>query len=271
LLWIPDLLGLIADFWWHFLAARGKMVASGGTVGWPGSSSEKGTLMRSAILFAVVLVAGTFVTGTARAEQLFFEVSGRSQTGDHPAYSHFNWRIGSDPYGSPISFLGPIVTWSIEGNSWVGVTQRTELPENSVINNAYRYTDLSQSTPLPVVHGFSIHMNYTGSGGAGGWSVRPDQLATTGSYSGGGLSAPLEVTSYLALPNGNSFVGTNYRFTAVEFTLDELDYGDSAAGRLPHLSFTARFFGVPEPTSAVLLTMGLCAVGHRRRFAGPIW
>jgi hypothetical protein len=241
------------------------MVGSGGTVGAPETSSEKGELMRSAILFAVVLVAETFATGAVRAESVFFEVSGRSQTGDQPAYSHFSWRIGEDPYGSPLSFLGPIVIWSIEGESWVGVTQRTELPADSLINYEYRNSDLDPATSF-LGHRFTIHMTYTGSGGAGGWSVRPDQLATTGTYGGGRISSPLEVTSYLSLPNGRSFLGTNFRFTAVEFTLDELDYGDLATGRLPAMSFTARFLGVPEPASALLLAIGMCTVGHRRRF-----
>lgn len=226
--------------------------------------------MRSTVLFAVALLAGTFVAGTVRAEQLFFEVSGRSQTGEHPAYSYFSWRIADDPYGSPLVPFGGPLTWNIEGESWVGVTQRTELPESSPVNNAYRSTNFPEFPGFLYVHRFGIHLIQSGSGGAGGWSVLPNQLATTGSYGGSAFTSPLDVTSYLSLPNGNSFVGTNYRFTAVEFTLDELDYGDSTAGRLPALSFTARFFGVPEPTSALLLAIGLCAVGYRRRFAGPI-
>jgi hypothetical protein len=158
--------------------------------------------------------------------------------------------MADDPYGSPFEPYGQPAIWWIDHPNLIGVTQRTELAEDSAINLAYRSTNLMEWPHFTYRHLFGLHAV---DGPTGGWTARPDHFFTTGSYGGNAFTSPLHVTSYLSLPNGNSFVGTDYRFTAAEFTLDELSYGSFS--RI--VSFTAKFYGVPEPGTLTLVL--LCA------------
>lgn len=217
--------------------------------------------MRSALLVAVVLMAGT-----ARGEFLVTEVKSTFwQNGLlYSSPTSIGWEIREYPAAAGVQ-INP---------SLVGIAQRREIIGDTAfyLNSSYRNIDFNNdnSSPFEYEHAFSLEVSGDGVG------PRRISLSTRELFVVGGShedSGPfslkrLDVTPHYAPPNGNSFVGSDMRFTAIEFTLnawtdednDEL-IGTASQTRI----FTVRFYGVPEPTSA--LPIMLCAiVAYAARF-----
>jgi hypothetical protein len=194
--------------------------------------------MRSVLLVAVVLVAGT-----ARGEVLLVEASSRFEATccAENVFSIF-WR----PYEMPNVSL----SW-LASEGTVGIPQRMEIAPSHFINNAYRASDFAVGNPFGVKHWFEL-----GSlGFVKAWTVTPQEFLTNGVYDVLGGQRGLEIATHFSPPNGNSFLGTDYRFTAAELTVNELQYGDNF--EVPHIfDFTMRFYiAAPEPTSALPLIL----------------
>jgi len=137
------------------------------------------------------------------------------------------------------------------GESWIGVPQRQEIAPDSPLNQLYQLRDFDK---VPANHEWAFDSSL----GFRYLLVPSFRLFHDAAY-----HSPFDKTtiidSYYSPPNGNSFVGTNERFTAMVVTQGPIVDGGEFFGH--RLSFTIQFYGVPEPTSGLLLLIGMISMG----------
>lgn len=138
----------------------------------------------------------------------------------------------------------------------VGLLQSSPIAADTLLNSWYRFFDFSVENPGGGEHAFTIN---GGGGVVAMWSLQAEDLFTAANY-GDGFAQEIEVTPHISLPNGNSFVGTGWYFSAMEFELHERTPGPT----YDTLSFSVRFLGVPEPASLAMLFVGLIGFVHIR-------
>lgn len=217
--------------------------------------------MRSVLLAAAVLCANAvLVAGTARGEWLFAEITNHSENVgpqnsvivSGPTSSGFLWSYYPSSW-PPLSQYGK--NWRL-ADVTIGVPSRKDIETSGFtqLNDVYYEFDESNFALARDFFGHHFWMS-TLTGGVIGGNVPLHKLFTSGTY------GSLVLTSHFTPPNGMSFVGTNYRFTAVEFTLDNVQ--DLPDPNLPGafkqiVDFTVRFYGVPEPGTLTLIMV--CAV-----------
>jgi hypothetical protein len=146
--------------------------------------------------------------------------------------------------------------------SLIGVPQRWELGPNAIVSSFYRGFDWNVENPTGAYHSFQLSQPH---GGIGIASLAPAKLFTAATYVD--FRSTLEVIPHYTPPNGNSLLGTPFYFSALEFEVLEDTIGQNE-GDINTRKIAMRFYGVPEPSSCLLLIMGCCLpqrVRHRSR------
>lgn len=140
------------------------------------------------------------------------------------------------------------------GESWIGVPQRQEIAVDSPLNQKYQIHDFDKA---PANHEWAFDSSL---------GFRYVLVPSFRLFHDAAYYSPSDKTtiidSHYSPPNGNSFVGTNERFTAMIVTQGPIVAGEEFFGH--QLSFTIQFYGVPEPTSGLLLMIGLISAGMIR-------
>lgn len=193
------------------------------------------------------------VTASARAETLLVEIDFNDTNAC--CINTFQQSLSWEFYNSPGGIGGTYVREDL-----IGVKSRQAIGPSGVLSQWYREWDFTVENPSGASHVFFIE---GGGDGIASFGLSPHKLFTQATYTQGS-SQTVTVTPHITLPNGNSFVGTDWYFTAVEFEVLDV-YNSSTHGDTERRRIAIRFFGVPEPTSALLLFASSLPLAFYRR------
>lgn len=211
-------------------------------------------MMRYAVSFSLAVI---LLASPARADVLLTEVTKEFSRLPGPCCI-----VAPESIGWQSRVPEPGIGWNADPAS-TGVPQTAPIPFGNTINSLYHFYDFSVNNEALVEHVFKWS---DGTGLISQAGLHPTALFTTGTYGIADINgSAFSVVSHFTPPNGNSFIGTGLQFTAIELTVDKHIVPVNESDR-EIIQFTARFYGVPEPATAVMgLWIGLCSLCARRR------